>query len=99
MKDKYTILLFKSPTCGPCKMFQPQLEIAVKNFTNEAAELELSFVDVSTDEGVNIAEDYEITSSGTAILFLNTEPKNILFQWDRPKKSDDIITDILNILK
>ena len=39
------IVLFKSPTCGPCKLFAPMVKQAVKELNIEYQE-----VDVSTDE-------------------------------------------------
>ena len=58
-----TLKFFKSPMCGPCKMFQPQLVKAT-----EETGVELITYDVDTPEGADEAAKFNVCSSGVAIL-------------------------------
>lgn len=80
------IKIFVSPTCGPCQLFKPQLRKAALDLG-----IEYNEYDVSTNEGLNIAKEYGIKSSGQAIYFENNVEK---FRWTRPCSSDIIKKDI-----
>lgn len=78
---------FKSPTCGPCRMFTPQIKsaIAETNVTEED-------YDVSTETGLAEATKYNVTHSGAAILTDNDG--NTLFTWEHPVPAAQLIKDI-----
>lgn len=83
------IVLFKSPTCGPCKLFAPQVKRAV-----EELKIEYTEVDVSTDEGSKYAQENGITHSGCAWY---EEDGEIKIRWDHPVSASKLITDIKNL--
>jgi len=95
MKE-YKIILFKAPTCGPCKMFQPQIEKAVElyNLENKEKQIIFELCDVSTDDGLAFANKYGIESSGEAILVDVCDIETPLIIWHRPQASDDILNSI-----
>ena len=70
------IVLYKSPTCGPCKMFAPICKKCA-----EANCLEYEEIDVTTDEGLKKAEANNVTHSGVAMLVIDNVVK---YTWDRP---------------
>ncbi len=82
--------LFKSPTCGPCKMFEPQLKQAAKE-----CNINLSICDVTTDEGLVEANKFNITNSGQAILI--NDNNIILYRWPHPVPAKTIIEQIKSI--
>lgn len=82
---------FKSPTCGPCRMFAPQVKKAVTD-TN----IKEKDYDVSTPEGLNEANKYNVTHSGVAIL--TDDDGKTLFTWEHPAPSDQLIKVIKQFL-
>lgn len=83
------IVVFVSPTCGPCQLFKPQLRKAALETTSDYEE-----IDVSTEEGLEKAKQYNIQSSGQAIFFKNGEEK---IRWSSPKPANILIEDIKKI--
>lgn len=83
---------FKSPTCGPCRMFAPQIESAVKE-----TGITKQVYDVSSDEGFEEAKKYGVTHSGVAIL-IDENSGNTLFTWQNPTKSDELVKTIKQFL-
>ena len=79
-------VLFKSPTCGPCRMFQPNLQAAANTLN---AELEI--VDVTTDEGLKYAQENGVTKSGVAWYEVDGEVK---IRWERPYPTQKLLEDI-----
>lgn len=93
------ILLFKSKTCGPCKMFEPQLKEVCE-------ELNINYypIDVEESESFNfwkelttseLIEKFGIISSGKAVYLHSADVENgptIIFE--RPKRACDIKKDI-----
>lgn len=80
------IKVFVSPTCGPCQLFKPQLRQAALDLGIEYQEY-----DVTTDEGINLAKQYNIQSSGQAIYFENDNEK---VRWTTPCPASKIKSDI-----
>lgn len=80
------IVLFKSPTCGPCKLFAPVCKSVAEQISAEYIE-----IDVSTDEGVKVAEANGITHSGTAWY---EKDGKIKIKWERPAPANKLIADI-----
>jgi cytochrome oxidase Cu insertion factor (SCO1/SenC/PrrC family) len=72
-------------------MFTPQVKKAVTD-TNIKEE----DYDVSTQEGLNEANKYKITHSGVAIL--TNDDGKILFTWEHPVPSDQLIKVIRQFL-
>lgn len=96
------ILLFKSKTCGPCKMFEPQLK-------DVCTTLNINYipVDVEETEEFNLwknlttselIEKFAVSSSGKAVYLDDISNENcMMLVYERPKKAADIIKDIQNI--
>lgn len=93
------ILLFKSKSCGPCKMFEPQLKEVCEtlNINYIPVDVEESNVfelwkNVSTAE---LIEKFAITSSGKAVFLQTAEVEDgPTIIYERPKRAADIIRDI-----
>lgn len=83
------IVVFISPTCGPCQLFKPQLRKAALDTCSDYEE-----IDVSTEEGLAEAAKYNIQSSGQAIFFKDNEEK---IRWTSPKPANVLIADINKI--
>ena len=93
------ILLFKSKTCGPCKMFEPQLKQVC-----ETLNINYIPVDVEESEEFNLwkkmttrelIEKFGIMSSGKAVYLNDTDKEDgPTIIYDRPKRAADIIKDI-----
>lgn len=77
---------FKSPTCGPCKMFAPQIKKAI-----EDTHIKLEEYDVSTENGLAEAQKYDVRNSGAAILLNDTE---VIYTWPHPVPSSKLIEEI-----
>ena len=80
------LILFKSPTCGPCKLFAPVVKSAAEKLEAEYIE-----IDVSSDDGFEIAKKYGIRNSGSAVYEIDDEVK---FKWTQPVPLDKLLTDI-----
>lgn len=83
------LILFKSPTCGPCKMFEPQLKKLA-----EAINAEYTFVDVTTESGLEHAKLYHVTHSGEALLMVNDEVK---VRWNRPNAFEKLFAEVKEV--
>jgi thioredoxin 1 len=62
--DKLVVVDFWAPWCGPCKMLSPVIEELAKEYEGKAKICKLN-----TDENMNIALKYQITSIPCIILF------------------------------
>ena len=60
------LVIFKSPTCGPCKLFAPQCKQAAETLNIDYRE-----VDVTDESGAKEAEKFLINNSGVALLLDN----------------------------
>ena len=80
------IVLFKSPTCGPCKLFAPVCKQVAEQINVEYEE-----IDVTTTDGLDFAKKYNITHSGCALYFENDTVK---FTWDRPVPPAKMLSDL-----
>lgn len=78
--------MFKSPTCGPCKLFAPVVKQVAEQIGAEYIE-----IDVSTDEGNKFASENGITRSGCAWYEENGEIK---IRWEQPVPPTKLIADI-----
>ena len=80
------LILFKSPTCGPCKLFAPVVKSAAEKLEAEYIE-----IDVSSDEGFELAKKYGIRNSGSAVYEIDEKVK---FKWAQPVPLDKLLADI-----
>ena len=73
LSDLPVLVDFWAGWCGPCRMMAPVLDEA-------AAELEgkMKVVKVNVDEEVSLAEEYEIMSIPTMLVFKSGEPVDML---------------------
>lgn len=83
------LILFKSPTCGPCKMFEPQLKKLA-----EQINAEYTFIDVTTELGLDYASKNGVTHSGEAWLMIDNDIK---IRWNRPCAVEKLLADVKNI--
>ena len=79
-------VMFKSPTCGPCKLFAPMVKQAA-----ESIEAEYIEIDVSTEDGLKFASENSITHSGCAWYEVDNEVK---IRWDKPVPATKLLADI-----
>ena len=80
------LLLFKSPTCGPCKLFAP----VCKQVADQLG-ITLIEVDVSTPDGLAIAKEYQISHSGCALY---KESNEVKYRWERPVPANVMLADL-----
>lgn len=59
---------FYADWCGPCRMLAPVVEELAQEFSGK-----MIVGKIDTDESVNIAANYEVTSIPTLILFKNKQ--------------------------
>lgn len=64
-ENTWALVDFYTTWCPPCKLLKPVLEELSKEMTN------LNFYTLDIEEAEDIAEDYEIQSVPTLILFKN----------------------------
>lgn len=66
--DKIVIVDFFATWCGPCKMLTPVFEELSNSMTD------VDFVKVDIDQSLRIAQEYNITSVPTMMIFKNGKP-------------------------
>ena len=71
LKSKTPVVVdFWAVWCGPCRLFSPTVEEVSKDYAGK-----VKFVKLNTDENSDIAQEYNIMSIPTAMLFENGEAK------------------------
>ena len=98
------LLLFKSKTCGPCKMFEPQIIKASKETS-----VEYIPIDVEEDDTYHLwkylttkdlLEKFAIKSSGILVLLMNENIENgPMVEFERPCAAASIIKTINDMKK
>jgi thioredoxin reductase (NADPH) len=68
---KPLLVVYTSPTCGPCHVLKPQIKRVLHELGGQAQGVE---IDIETDQ--DIAEQAGITGTPTIQLFMNKELKN-----------------------
>lgn len=98
------LLLFKSKTCGPCKMFEPQILKASQETGVDYIPIDVEenntyhlWKDLTTKE---LLEKFGITSSGTLIILSNeTVEDSQMVEFSRPCAAANIIKTINDMKK
>lgn len=85
--DKLVLVDFWAPWCGPCKMLSPIIEELAKEYEGKAKICKLN-----TDENMNIASKYQITSIPCIILFKGGLPVQKIVGF-RPKNDIKKVID------
>lgn len=80
------IVLFKSPTCGICKLFKRELDKVCAELN-----IPLEEVDVSSPRGLELAQKHNINHSGYAWYEIDGDIK---IKWDKPCQSSKIVESI-----
>lgn len=78
---KPVLVIYTSPTCGPCHVLKPQLKRVLSELEGKAQGVE---IDIESDQ--DIASQAGITGTPTVQLFLNKELKN---QWKGVKQRSE----------
>ena len=97
------LLLFKSKTCGICKLFEPQVKEAAKQLN-----IDPIFVDVEENENFNLWSNvstldllnkFDIRSSGKLLFLLNENDENgAMILFERPQKAQDLVKRIEDLI-
>lgn len=78
---KPLLVVYTSPTCGPCHVLKPQLKRVLTEFEGRAQGIE---IDIESDQ--EVAAQAGITGTPTVQLFMNKELKN---QWRGVKQRSE----------
>ncbi|MEB3256720.1 MAG: thioredoxin-disulfide reductase [Cyanobacteriota bacterium] len=88
--SKPLLVVYTSPTCGPCHVLKPQLKRVLSELEGKAQGVE---IDIETDQ--EIAAQAGITGTPTVQLFMNKELKN---QWRGVKQRSEFRQAIEKLL-
>ena len=80
------LIIFTSPTCGPCQLFKPQVKEAASKL-----DIEYTEIDVTTDSGLQEANNFNVQNSGVAVYLIDNEEKK---RWIKPCAAATLINDI-----
>lgn len=61
---------FWAPWCGPCRMLSPTVEELAQEYSGE-----LKVASVNVDEQPELAQEYQVMSIPTLLLFQNGQPR------------------------
>ena len=85
------LVVYSSPSCGPCHVLKPQLKRVLKELEGQAQGVE---IDIEADQ--DIAEQAGVTGTPTVQLFLNKELKQ---QWKGVKQRSEFRQAIDSLLE
>ena len=88
--DKPILVIFSSPSCGPCHVLKPQLKRVINEFNGAVQGIE---IDIDKDQG--IAKQAGINGTPTVQLFKN---KLLKKQWQGVKQRSEFKEAIQNII-
>ena len=84
------LVIFSSPSCGPCHVLKPQLKRIIKEFNGAVQGIE---IDIDQDQ--DIAKQAGINGTPTVQLFKN---KSLEKQWQGVKQRSEFKEAIENII-
>ena len=71
LDSKLPVLVdFWAPWCGPCRMLSPTVEELAQEYSGE-----LKVASVNVDEQPELAQEYQVMSIPTLLLFQNGQPR------------------------
>ena len=70
--EKPVLVDFWAPWCGPCRMLSPTVEELARDHAGE-----LKVASVNIDEQPELAEEFQVMSIPTLLLFDRGQPKSI----------------------
>ena len=88
--DKPLLVVYSSPSCGPCHVLKPQLKRVLEELSGEAQGVE---VDIEVDQ--EIAQQAGVNGTPTVQLFLGKELKQ---QWRGVKQRSEFLSAIRSVL-
>lgn len=81
---------FWAPWCGPCKMIAPVIDEVAKEYENR-----IKVGKVNTDENLNVASQYQITSIPTLLIFKNQKAVQKIVGYKSKNDLKKIIDSVL----
>jgi thioredoxin reductase (NADPH) len=88
--DKPLLVIYSSPSCGPCHVLKPQLKRVLEELSGEAQGVE---VDIEVDQ--EIAQQAGVNGTPTVQLFFGKELKQ---QWRGVKQRSEFLSAIRSVL-
>lgn len=86
---KVAVIKFGAPWCGPCKMIAPVLN----NLSNDMSDV--TFGDVNIDEDGDLAQQFNVMSVPTILIFKNGEIAKQSLGFSPENKLKDLILKYL----
>ena len=69
-EEGFVLVDFWAPWCGPCRMLSPTVEELAQEYSGE-----LKVASVNVDEQPELAQEYQVMSIPTLLLFQNGQPR------------------------
>jgi thioredoxin reductase (NADPH) len=88
--DRPLLVVYTSPSCGPCHVFKPQLKRVLQELAGQA-----QGVEINLEEDPEIASQAGVTGTPTVQLFLNKELRQ---QWRGVQQRSVVKTAIEQVL-
>ena len=63
------VVIFTMPTCGPCKIMKPSLQMAVEGMDD------VTLYELDAEANIEVARELNVASTPTTIFFKNGEEK------------------------
>lgn len=85
-----TVVDFFATWCGPCKMLAPVLEGLASEMEGKA-----KFIKVDIDQSLELANQFQISSVPTMVIFKNGEKINQLVGFLPKEKIQEVINSVI----
>lgn len=85
-----TVVDFFATWCGPCKMLAPVLEGLANEMEGKA-----KFIKVDIDQSLELANQFQISSVPTMMIFKNGEKVNQLIGFLPKEKIQEVINSVI----